>query len=236
MKSQADPKASSLRQTSLDHSSAGRITLVETTISEPLGSEAKEKASTSTDRQAILRLKSPATRIRKSKSKKSRSRSIPRKRVLRRDPTFRPIEETDLIGCVYVAYRAGAFKEEEGLTEQEFADRYVNDVLKWDEIYVLEALRPDGHVRPVGLMVVGISDHRMIPHVQWFPWASKRNKIETVLKFLNEMRKKWGVLVVADPDSVNFFNHICKTGILRRIGTSEVWYKGKRTPLYEVKQ
>lgn len=73
----------------------------------------------------------------------------------------------------------------------------------------------------------------MVPHVHWFPWARPRNKLEAALKFINVMRKRYGILIATDRESEPFFTHLVRYGVLRRIGTSRQWYSGKETPLFE---
>ena len=78
---------------------------------------------------------------------------------------------------------------------------------------------------PIGLASVryeqcGKSRHSY-PHVVWFPEASRRNRLECALKFLIELKNKSLVLISARAGEVEFFDHLCKYGVLRGVG--KIW-------------
>lgn len=74
---------------------------------------------------------------------------------------------------------------------------------------------------PVGVISVAISGKRLEPHFGWFPWASGRNKLESVLGFVAKVRESrtdnglpYKALIWADEQSTGFFEHIKRYGIL----------------------
>lgn len=74
-------------------------------------------------------------------------------------------------------------------------------------------------VVPVGF-ILGI-DNGVYIHVGslvFFDWASKRNKLEGVTKFLDEIRKEGIVMWLTEPKNP-LFQKIAKTRIIRRVGT-----------------
>lgn len=73
--------------------------------------------------------------------------------------------------------------------------------------------------RPLGLVVTVESEHRIEPHVEWFPWASPRNKIEHGVNLINILKEKGLVLVIARMETKDFLVHVAKHGVLRRVGT-----------------
>jgi hypothetical protein len=73
-------------------------------------------------------------------------------------------------------------------------------------------------VHPVGLVVGFVSGKRMEPHVFWFPEATPRNKIECALKWLRDMKDKYRLFIFAEPVNWNYFDHLCKYGVIRSVG------------------
>lgn len=53
------------------------------------------------------------------------------------------------------------------------------------------------------------------PHVFWFPWATKRNKVETVLKFLTEMRRDMTLAIFVREEFVPFFDRMKEYGVIK---------------------
>lgn len=61
------------------------------------------------------------------------------------------------------------------------------------------------------------------PHVLWFPWASKRNKLECTVGFLVELKKRVPFFIPAMERDVSFFRHVGKYGVLRQVGKWRDW-------------
>lgn len=57
----------------------------------------------------------------------------------------------------------------------------------------------------------------LLGDMTWFPWASKRNVIECSLKFLRDIDLY--VVGYSSTDDKDFFVHLCKYGVIRRVGT-----------------
>lgn len=79
-------------------------------------------------------------------------------------------------------------------------------------------------VIPIGVVTVAFRQHPNLrrqaePHVYWFPEATGRNKIEATLKFIVDLKADHLVIVIAKPADWRFFDHLCKYGALRRVGT-----------------
>jgi hypothetical protein len=70
----------------------------------------------------------------------------------------------------------------------------------------------------------------------WLPWASKRNKIETAVQFLNSMRKHCVILITALKSDIPFYEHIAKHGVLRRVGTLYGVYKDEPCALFQTRE
>lgn len=92
----------------------------------------------------------------------------------------------------------------------------------YDRAYTLFAKTKEGK-RPAGIVLMHQPDKRAavlwMADVLWFPWATPRNKLESIVNFMNIMRKDWLVMEFAVPDEAAFFDHVCRYGVMRRAGT-----------------
>ena len=87
--------------------------------------------------------------------------------------------------------------------------------------------------KPVGLIVGLVKESIMEPHVDWFPWATPRQKLETIVRFINEMRMMYVLLVTAREEDWGFFDHIKRYGILRIVGRINGYYGRGDAMLYQ---
>jgi len=75
----------------------------------------------------------------------------------------------------------------------------------------------------------------------WFPWAKKRNILESYVNFVTKMRstihpesnRTLMILEFALEKDKNFFDHVCSYGIMRRVGTSYEVYPDQKSCIYE---
>jgi hypothetical protein len=152
-------------------------------------------------------------------------------RALHRKAGFRTIRADDVRQWLYAAYRMGGFELPEGFSYEEFEVAFYEWSVTAHEVYMLEAPLQDsqsarnGAVLPVGLVKAEISDHRMEAHAIWFPWSTTRNKIEATLAFLDSMRTRYLVLVLAKKEARRFFEQVMRYGILKRVGWIDDWYE-----------
>ena len=74
--------------------------------------------------------------------------------------------------------------------------------------------------KPVGLVSITTDGYLFEPHLLWFAWSSKRQRLEAYAKFLNVMRQDGmvGILYMNHGGS-KFLDHIARRGIVRRVGT-----------------
>ncbi len=129
-------------------------------------------------------------------------------------------------------------KFQTGLDKMEFTDlivRTVADILRGQgDVFVLHGERKDtGKVAPLAAVTMVPAQNQMWPHVYWFPWATTRNKIECSLRFLLEMKERFNLIVVSLPQDVDFFMHLCRYGVIRRIGTGRGWLGETDVVLFE---
>lgn len=164
------------------------------------------------------------------------------RRTLKRQPRFRPLEKDDL-KYLWAAYKKGAFDQfiSDDMDVEEFEKYVFSDLLvRFHNIWTLIAGTERGEM-PVGL-VLGFWPHpdefnvpfMILDSFVWFPWASKRNRTEAAVNFINDARAEIPMLGFVRPDDMSFFNMIAKHGIVRRVGTSHEIFDGKAA-IYETR-
>lgn len=131
---------------------------------------------------------------------------------------MRHIQERDF-AYLWAAYRKGKFRDMIGdnLGRAEFAESIVTILELFNHEWILEApnlnVPSDGMV-PVGIVVAN-GDRRFIePHVDWFPWATDRNKVEAALAFLSRVSTQYKVLAFVRPEDKEFYIQMCRYGQL----------------------
>tara|TARA_Y100000310_G_scaffold180645_1_gene180566 strand:+ start:211 stop:732 length:522 start_codon:yes stop_codon:yes gene_type:complete len=153
------------------------------------------------------------------------------------------------IDFFYVAYKKGDFDRmlhqlaerfdlplEEELTKAELR-AVIGDYIGFGEFYTMTGRASafksvDGDV-PIGLLGADRDRHILWPHIEWFSWASPRNKIECALKFLTDMRVDNIIYVFARPEDHGFWMRMAQYGVFRRIGKSEDhWTDGAESVIW----
>lgn len=140
---------------------------------------------------------------------------------------MRPVDNDD-VKYLFAAWRMGHLSFDDfnpdGMTAEAFVEAFATYIAsRFQVAYTLIAKAPGKGTIPVGV-VFGIIPLHGKPVVwcgdfTWFPWASPRNKLESTVHFMNQMRREWLVLGFADMGTVPFFEHVCRYGVLRRVGT-----------------
>jgi len=161
-------------------------------------------------------------RSKTSQSPKSDSGSklLPRhrlKRTLKRKPEFHEISEGDL-KYLWAAYKLGSFGEAKDITQEEF-NAWVSGYLdETDRTYILVAETNKGKI-PVGMLSGRFNGPLFfVWNAAWFKWATNRNKYETVVNALNELRKDYVVIMHNHMDDKKFYEIIAKHGVTRQVG------------------
>lgn len=137
--------------------------------------------------------------------------------LIRRDTSFRPIEIEDM-KWLWAAYKTGSFDAvafPEDLAKEELTDMMLAHFASMHEVFVLETETKRGKI-PVGV-VGSLITERTEPHVNWFSWATSRNKLECATYFFSKMRNR-PLLVWSKEEHVKFYTHVSRYGVLRRIG------------------
>lgn len=100
--------------------------------------------------------------------------------------------------------------------------RYI--ALRFQLMFTLIAKPPSREVMPVGVVfgVVPVYGKRIawVGDFTWFPWASRRNRLECAVHFANQMRREWVVVGFASQGpAAELAERCCRYGVSRRVGT-----------------
>ena len=152
------------------------------------------------------------------KSTSGQRHKISRRRTLKRGAHYRSPRDADL-KFLYAAYKKGVFEElQPGYDFDDFATIIIDD-FEHGEYYI--GVAPNNasaeHTEiPVCLFSL-LRRHQGLgePHVIWFPWATDRNKIEIVLKFLTEMRRDMTLAIFAREEDAPFFERMKHYGVVK---------------------
>lgn len=163
------------------------------------------------------------------------------KKTLKRPVSYRPIEDDD-VKYVWAAYKKGALAsmgfDNPNLTEREFKATFEEIVVtKCPATWVLFASTHKG-MTPVGVVFGSWAPNAtyiIISGMCWFPWASKRNIVESMVNFLNGVRKEFMLVFYALPEHKRTYEVCAMHGIVRRVGTSYVAIPGKVAACFETR-
>lgn len=164
-------------------------------------------------------------------------------RTLKRSVGFRPIEDEDL-RFLWAAYKKGALEPmgerfADGKMDAEtFKTAFKDDVLsRFHAAWVLFATTKKGHV-PIGIVFATWApnaSYMIVTGMCWFPWASKRNKIEGMVNFLSKIRKEFNLMFYALPEHKRLYEVCCMHSVIHRVGTSYAVFPGKSAAVFETR-
>ena len=72
-----------------------------------------------------------------------------------------------------------------------------------------------------GIIPIGVigSDHyfdAIMPHVLWFPWATKRTKLECIARFVENMRRSHTVIIFSEYRHEEFWKWLGYLGLIAK--------------------
>jgi hypothetical protein len=130
----------------------------------------------------------------------------------------------------------GSFGEIEDISQDEFRGRTGEYLGLTDITYTLIGQTKNGKI-PVGLFSGRFNGPVLFMiGVKWFKWASLRNKIETMIHILNELRKEYVVLMLPNFGKKKFYVNIAKHGVIRQVGTVHDVYEDGPAPEYQTRK
>ena len=162
-----------------------------------------------------------------------------RKRTLRRLPKVRSLG--DDFQWLWAAYKngEGGFAPEifaPGLSQEDFKDHLDRVLQRLDEVLIMEAKHPTKGMIPMGLASMAIVENFVMPHFDWFWWASPRNKLECAVKFFLKHGEDvpFFIAVPAKTEVHRFLGHLARYQVVKKVGISDNWAK-EPTALFESK-
>lgn len=161
---------------------------------------------------------------------------------------YRPIEEED-IRFAFAGYKAGALKDmagpfvDTGLNAAEFKAVFEQTVVdRYQGGWTLFAMTPKGFI-PVGMVFAfhshfdpKLSPFMIVGDIVWFPWSSRRNRVEAAVNFVDRIRVTVPLVDYAHGDvNKRFWEMVARHGLVRRIGTTFNVVKGQPVAVFETR-
>lgn len=107
----------------------------------------------------------------------------------------------------------------EGLTEQQFAS-FIGSVDS-EAVIVEDDNKQYSGQGPIGIITIVSNDWKIEPHVEFFPWATPRNVLRTVVQFMQwarNSRKIGCVMAYSLEHTKHLFDKACEYGVLHYVG------------------
>lgn len=165
------------------------------------------------------------------------------RRTLKRRAEFRPIEDGD-VRYTFAAYRKGSLSSlgesfaKTDMDADEFKAAFEKFVLeRFHAVWTLFAPTPKG-VIPVGIVFAAWAPnapYMIVSVAVWFPWASKRNMLESMVGFWDSIRKQVPLVFYALPEHKRMYEVCAMHGVVRRVGTSYTAIPGKAAAVFETR-
>jgi len=120
------------------------------------------------------------------------------------------------------------------LTQAAFVERMVEIISGAAYDWIIEARGNEG-IRPIGLVLANVmlAGRGIDPHVDWFPWATARNKFEGSAAFLREVHKQHKIFIFSDKESKPFWTRMCQYRILcKGCNVRDCYVRGETSTMY----
>jgi len=206
---------------------------------------AKRRAPATRKKVAKTRMDGKTALLPPRRKPDSLKRALPLKRKYR----FEPLSEGHLKYC-WAAYRRGGFANliDADLDATEFTSRFLSVAgqfsMQGGELVAVLGPTPKGDI-PIAIVAINYDGGERrypiaFPHVEWFPEASDRNKVEAGVRFFLELKRRKTAIVLArherdkETRETRYFNHLCKYGLLRPVGhLRDHFAEGVNAMIYE---
>jgi hypothetical protein len=162
-------------------------------------------------------------------------------RILKKGGSYKALSIEDM-PYIWAGYRTGAFDifgdEFKGkMTKEDFIDTFSLFLDNNQLAPFVFLAKLNGELKPVGIGLFW-ERGRVLQTVNliWFSWATKTSILSSYVSFINSIRKEkyletnknYVIIECARTKDQKFFDHVCKYGIMRRVGTSlEIYYNDK---------
>lgn len=125
------------------------------------------------------------------------------------------------MGVLWGGYKLGSFKHlPEGGAQEEFADYIMSDVNGYARKWIIEDSNAQFNDKygAIAMVCAVYNGWELEPHVNFFSWATPRNKLRAMVSFLQMMRydKEVGIVNANSlEETKGFFHHVVKYGVLK---------------------
>lgn len=131
---------------------------------------------------------------------------------------MRDVTEAD-IRWLWAAYKMGTYKEilPEHMNDDMFTETVLDVIESSDLAFMIDGPGEDG-IRPIGIVLARIfaKGNAIEPHVDWFPWATGRNKMEGSATFLRQVKRQFKIFLFIDQPNLKFWERICQYRLLTK--------------------
>ncbi len=166
----------------------------------------------------------PNGKTRERKKKPERSPKWRLNRTLKRYVEARPAEPEHM-AFIWAAYKRGSLDwldpifEDRELDPAAFHDVFMSYMFQnHNEVVIFYGHGKKGF-GPVGFVASWLSEKTlMMSKMVWFPEATSRVIVESVVNFVNSRRRQHVIIGFADEKDSKFFVMLCKHGIARPVG------------------
>lgn len=123
---------------------------------------------------------------------------------------------------MWAAYQRGAFEMQDDLTQEEFTNEinlYLRSAYNFIVIEDFSSIA-GGEMAPVGFISEKFDGWMVEPHLDWFPWATKKNKLRGVVNYLRFLKQntEYGCATIkCIKDDLSFFSKIKSYGVLHNL-------------------
>lgn len=142
---------------------------------------------------------------------------------------------------LFAAYKQGALVGMFAKTDMDvatFKAAFEAEVMgKYHAAWTLFATTKRGF-SPVGVVFgawMPLTDVMLVIGIAFFPWASRRNIVESAVSFFAGVRKQVKVMGYARPEHKRLYEVCCAHGIMRRVGTQMIIFPGTSAAVYEAR-
>lgn len=156
-------------------------------------------------------------------------------KVLKRGPVVRETIEDDF-RWLWAAYKLGTWHDllNEGLSREVFREAVVELVSQVQFDWILAVPMETG-LRPVGMVFADprFGGNAIEPHVEWFPWATPRNKLECAIQFLKQIGKDVKIMLYIEEQDDTFWHRVWQYKVLKKACKIHDCYgRGKNAVMY----
>lgn len=126
------------------------------------------------------------------------------------------IQSLDDLRYAWVAYKRGWNSIiQPGLDANEFSIYLAQVLDRFNSVYLLHALSINNALIPVGILAI-LGNGAAQPYIAWFPWASTRNKLETIICMIKEFKHSIKFLFYVNTAERNLFELLRSYKLVKR--------------------